>query len=188
MLTTDDPELAERALRLRSHGMTSATWERHTGAASSYDVTVPGHNFRFDEARAAMGRVMLRDLAAGNERRGALAARYRGRLDAIDGVLVPFADRPDTERSAHHLAVAVLPVRADREAVAAELREAGIQTSVHYRPTHSFSAHAGARADVTVTDALAGRLITLPLFPHLEPGQVDLVCDAVANALAERAS
>ena len=58
MVTTDDPELAERALRLRSHGMTTATWERHTGAAASYDVRVAGHNFRFDEARAAMGRVL----------------------------------------------------------------------------------------------------------------------------------
>ena len=188
MLTTDDPELAERALRLRSHGMTSATWERHTGAATSYDVEAPGHNFRFDEPRAALGRVMLRDLDANNQLRGALVARYRERLDAVDGVVVPFGDRPETERSAHHLAVALLPPSTDRGAVAAALREAGIQTSLHYPPTHSFSAYTAARADAAVTDALAGRLLTLPLFPHLEPGQVDLVCDALAAALPSEAS
>ena len=78
MLVTDDPELAERALRLRSHGMTTATWERHTGAAPTYDVLSPAHNFRFDEPRAAMGTTMLRELAAKNELRGGLIARYRG--------------------------------------------------------------------------------------------------------------
>jgi len=181
MLTTDDPDLAERALRLRSHGMTSATWERHTGAATTtYDVTRPGHNFRFDEARAAMGAVMLRRLDRGNELRGALVARYRQRLAAVPGVEMPFGDRPSAECSAHHIAVAVLPAEADRERVAAGLREAGVQTSVHYPPTHSFTAYADARADIERTEALAGRLLTLPLFPHLEPGQVDLVCDALA--------
>lgn len=183
MLTTDRQDLAERALRLRSHGMTSATWERHTGAASSYDVTAPGHNFRFDEARAAMGSVMLRHLDGENERRGALVGRYRERLGALDGVVVPFADRPAAERSAHHLAVAVLPVHARRDAVAAELHAAGIQTSVHYPPTHSFSAYAAARADAAKTDLLGDRLLTLPLYPHLEPGQIDLVCDVLAAAV-----
>lgn len=183
MLTTDDADLAERALRLRSHGMTSATWERHTGAASGYDVMRPGHNFRFDEARAAMGVAMLRGLDRANDLRGALLGRYRERLEAVPGVEMPFRGRPVDERSAHHLAVAVLPAESDRERVAAGLREGGIQTSVHYPPTHSFTAYAGARADVSRTDALAGRLLTLPLFPHLEPGQVDLVCDALAASL-----
>jgi dTDP-4-amino-4,6-dideoxygalactose transaminase len=180
MLVTHDPSLAERALRLRSHGMTSATWERHTGAATTYDVTRPGHNFRFDEVRAAMGSAMLPGLDAANALRGELASRYRERLK---GATMPFGDRPPEERSAHHIAVAVLPEGNDREAVAASLREAGIQTSAHYPPTHAFSAYAGARADVGRTEAVAGRLLTLPLFPHMEPGQVDLVCDALAASL-----
>ena len=94
MLVTDDPALAERALRLRSHGMTSATWERHTGAANSYDVREPGHNFRFDEVRATIGSATLPELDAGNERRGALVARYRERIEGIDGVTMPFGSRP----------------------------------------------------------------------------------------------
>jgi len=184
MLTTDDADLAERALRLRSHGMTSATWERHTGAATSYDVRAPGHNFRFDEARAAMGRVMLRGLPASDGLRGALVARYRELTGALAGVEIPFASRPAAEHPAHHLAAAVLDPGVDREAVAAALHDAGVQTSVHYPPTHAFEAHRDLRADVARTDALATRLLTLPLYPHLEPGSVDLVCDVLAAALA----
>lgn len=178
-LTTDDPDLAERALRLRSHGMTSATWERHTGAATSYDVAEPGHNFRFDEARAAMGMAMLPELATADAHRGDLVARYRGRLEEVGGVTMPFAPRGEGERSAHHLAVALLPTEAIRDRAAAELRRAGVQTSVHYPPTHTFVAYAGTRADVATTEAVAGRLLTLPLFPHLEPDRVDLVCDLI---------
>lgn len=186
MLTTDDPDLAERALRLRSHGMTSATWERHTGAATSYDVPVPGHNFRFDEARAAMGGVMLPLLEGDNERRGALVEHYRRRLADGGGPAMPFGGRPAGERSAHHLAVAVLDAGTDRDEVAARLREAGIQTSVHYPPTHSFAAHADARSDVERTEALADRLLTMPLYPHLEPAQVDLVARELGAALESR--
>ena len=184
MLVTDDPELAERALRLRSHNMTTATWERHTGAAPTYDVRSPGHNFRFDEPRAAMGTAMLRELTAKNELRGHLTARYRELLANIEGVSMPFASRGADERPAHHLAVGVLEPGRDRDAVADRLRAAGIQTSVHYPPTHRFGAHAGARADVARTEDLADRIITLPLFPHMEPGQVDLVCEVLAEALA----
>jgi dTDP-4-amino-4,6-dideoxygalactose transaminase len=183
MLVTDDSELAERALRLRSHGMTSASWERHTGAATSYDVRAAGHNFRFDEARAAMGTAMLGELPALDRRRGELAARYRERLAAIDGVTVPFGDRPTGERSAHHLAVAALARGTDRDEVAAALAADGVQTSVHYPPTHRFSAYTGTRADVARTEALADRLLTLPLHPHLGDEEVDLVVDSLARAL-----
>ena len=56
MVVTDDPELAERARLLRSHGLTSDTWARHQGGEIDYDVLEPGFNFRLDEARAALGR------------------------------------------------------------------------------------------------------------------------------------
>lgn len=183
MLTTNDPTVAEAARRLRSHGMTSATWERHTGSATSYDVPRSGFNMRLDEVRAAMGTVTLPQLDAANARRGEHAARYRALLDAIDGIAMPFTSRPEAERPAHHLAPAVLDPGVDRAAVVEELRGRGIQTSVHYPPTHRLSAHRACRADVAETDALAARLLTLPLYAHLDPQQVDAVADALGGAL-----
>ncbi|HEY6071919.1 MAG TPA: DegT/DnrJ/EryC1/StrS family aminotransferase, partial [Anaerolineales bacterium] len=62
MLATDDPALAERLRLLRSHGMTTLSWDRHQGHASAYDVVDLGYNYRIDEIRSAIGRVQLRKL------------------------------------------------------------------------------------------------------------------------------
>jgi len=183
VLTTDDAEIAETALRLRSHGMTSVTWERHTGQASAYDVPRPGFNMRLGEVAAAMGSAMLPELDRWNQHRGELTARYRSLLADVEGATMPFAARPAEERPAFHIAPLVLGEGVDRAHVAQALRERRIQTSVHYPPTHSLSAHAGARSDVERTDALASRLLTLPLYPHLEPTQVDEVVDALSAGL-----
>ena len=54
MVVTDDDEIAAQVRLLRSHGMTSLTWDRHRGHASGYDVVELGFNYRIDEPRAAM--------------------------------------------------------------------------------------------------------------------------------------
>ncbi len=57
MLVTEDEQMAQEVRRLRSHGMTSLTWDRHKGHAWSYDVEGLGYNYRIDELRSALGRV-----------------------------------------------------------------------------------------------------------------------------------
>ena len=60
MVATNRDDLAAGARLLRSHGMTTLTWERHQGHASSYDVAINGYNYRLDELHAALGRVLGR--------------------------------------------------------------------------------------------------------------------------------
>ena len=55
VVTTNDPELAERLRLLRSHGMTTNSWDRDKGRPAHYDVVEVGFNFRFDDIRAAVG-------------------------------------------------------------------------------------------------------------------------------------
>ena len=85
MITTDNDELAERLRPLRSHGMTSVTWDRHREHASSYDVIAHGFNYRLDELRAALGRVQLKKLDRNNQRRGQLVAIYKKCLASLPG-------------------------------------------------------------------------------------------------------
>jgi dTDP-4-amino-4,6-dideoxygalactose transaminase len=183
MITTSREDLAARVRLSRSHGMTTTTWDRHRGHAFTYDVAAVGTNARLDEIRAAIGLVQLGKLAAGNAVRGERVAQYRARLAGVPGLAIPFAARPVGE-SAHHLFVVLLPEGTDREAVMTALRARGVQSSIHYPPTHRFSAYASSARTLPVTDAVAARLLTLPLFSTMTATQVDLVCDALLAALA----
>jgi dTDP-4-amino-4,6-dideoxygalactose transaminase len=183
MVTTDDPELAARLRLLRSHGMTTLTWERHRGHASSYDVVLPGFNYRLDEVRAALGLVQLARLPEENAGRARVVARYRQALHGQAGLLMPFAQGGAGVPS-HHLAVALLPETTDREEVRAALTTRGIQTSVHYPPIHQFTAYRkrSLRA-MPQTDAVAQRLLTLPLFGRMSDGQIEAVIEALLQTL-----
>ena len=185
MVVTSDDVLAERLRLLRSHGMTTLTWQRHQGHASAYDVVESGFNYRLDELRAALAIVQLGRLEEANRARKEHVLRYRAKLDRVEGITFPFREPDRIENAAHHLAVAMLPEGLDREAVRRTLHEEGIQTSVHYPPIHRFTAYAevGARRPLPRTEQVAGRIVTLPLYPHMTSAEVDLVADVLAAAV-----
>jgi dTDP-4-amino-4,6-dideoxygalactose transaminase len=184
MVVTDDSDLAERIKLLRSHGMTTLTWDRERGHADTYDVVLPGFNYRLDELRAAIGLVQLGRVFDENESRGRILARYREGLDGRQGITIPFRDR-DARAASHHLAVAVLDQAIERTAIRAALRDARIQTSVHYPPIHRFSHYASSSTrDLPRTDAIAHRILTLPLYGAMRPEQVDRVVEAVLDAVS----
>ena len=183
MIVTNDGELAAQMRLLRSHGMTTLTWDRHRGHASTYDVVRAGFNYRLDELRAALGSVQLAHLAERNAARAMHVARYRAALDGTAGLVFPFEE---DEAASYHLSVVLLPESAQREHVRAQLAEAGVQTSVHYPPMHEFAvfAHAGARRDLPRTTAVRDRILTLPLYPHMTADDVDLVVAELLEAVA----
>jgi dTDP-4-amino-4,6-dideoxygalactose transaminase len=183
MVVCHDDATADRIRLLRSHGMTTLTWDRHRGHASGYDVVALGFNYRMDEARAALGTHRLARLDAENDRRREHDAAYREAFAAVPGV-EPALAPPEGWRLAHHLFTVVLDSGIDRDAVRARLAEQRIQTSLHYPPAHRFSQYAGAGADLPRTDDYAGRTMTLPMFAHLSGEQLDLVVSAVAEAVA----
>jgi dTDP-4-amino-4,6-dideoxygalactose transaminase len=180
LVVTDDPKLAERIRLLRSHGMTTLTWDRHRGHAHSYDVVECGLNYRLDEIRAAIGLVELSRLHDRNQARARVVERYRAALDGTHGLQMPFRD---DESAAHHLAVVVLPPGQSRDELRDGLAEAGIQTSVHYPPIHRFTYYreVGARRPLPATDEVAERVLTLPLYPHLRDSDVSAVIAAVLS-------
>jgi dTDP-4-amino-4,6-dideoxygalactose transaminase len=181
MVVTNRDDLAQRVRRLRSHGMTLLTWDRQKGHAGSYDVTQQGYNYRLDEIRAALGRCQLAKLSRNNERRKALVALYRRRLAEVADLLVPFAhERGD---SAYHLMVAVAADPPHRARLANALKDAAIQTSLHYPSIADFEAFRRLRTtNIEKTRAFSQRTITLPLFPTMEPSEVDEVCSCVKDA------
>jgi dTDP-4-amino-4,6-dideoxygalactose transaminase len=186
MIVTDNDQYAERLHLLRSHGMTTLTWDRHKGHASSYDVVDLGYNYRIDEIRAALGLVQLGKLASNNERRRRLTGLYRDTLhEFAPRVTVPFAGHAGI--SAAHLMPILLPEEANKTMFMQNLKERKIQTSFHYPPVHTFTAYQRSKKEIPlpVTEAVAAREVTLPLYPTLREEDVLVVAEAVGTALLQ---
>lgn len=187
MVVTRDPQLAEKLRLLRAHGMTTLTLDRHKGHAFSYDVVELGFNYRIDEMRAALGLSQLSRLPHNNEQRAQVLNWYHEHLDKLPQVTVPFRHQVPQGRVAPHILPVLLPQGTDREKVQTFLKDAGIQTSIHYRPIHTFTYHGQServrRDNLQGTDALTPRILTLPLYPSMTPGEVQLVVDTLQSAL-----
>lgn len=184
MIVANDPVVLERARQARSHGMTSDTITRLRGRPASYDVTMLGYNYRMDELSAAIGAIQLKKLSEWNDKREALTQCYRQVLtEHCPDVSVPFA--PGWP-SAHHILPVVLAERADRQQVMNRLRDAGIQTSMHYPAIHLLSFYHQMYPGLSLpeTEAFALRELTLPLHPKMNFAQVEEVGRALSRALA----
>jgi dTDP-4-amino-4,6-dideoxygalactose transaminase len=136
-----------------------------------------------DDLRAAIGLTQLRHLDEWNERRSALTRFYRMALASeCPDVMVPFRNEGTT---AHHILATVLPTGVDRRKVMERMREAGIQTTVHYPPVHQLSWYVNQfpSASLPLTEEFGLRELTLPLHPRMNEGQVESVVDALKKAM-----
>lgn len=185
MVTTNDDQVAERVRNLRSHGMTTLTLDRYKGRAFTYDVIAHGYNYRLDDMRSALALAQLNRLDGFLQERTRVREKYCQRL-AGSQLLIPDFDWASISRQGdtvgHHIMPVLLPVGCNREVVAHHLKEEGIQSSVHYRPIHTFSvfSHNEESSDrMRRAEAIAERELTLPMFPTMTNEQVDLVCDSL---------
>jgi dTDP-4-amino-4,6-dideoxygalactose transaminase len=170
LVTTNDDALAEKLRLLRD-------W----GAREKYQHEFVAYNARMDAFQGAVLRVKLRHLAAWNEERRRLAARYAELLPKIG--LEPPYERPGCRHVWHVYAVRV----PERERVAESLREQGIGTAVVYpRPLHLQPAFADLGLGVGSfpnAERAARELLALPMFPGLAPDAPDRVVEALGRAL-----
>jgi dTDP-4-amino-4,6-dideoxygalactose transaminase len=182
---TADEALAARVRSLRSHAMTSGTWDRHTGHAASYDVIDVGYNYRLDEPRAALGLARLPRLRHDIERRRAAVRRYREALAGTPGLTQMWTDA-DVARSSHHAFPVLLESAGERRRVRAELAGRGIQTT-RYPALHTLSALAqlAAPGSLPAAEAAADRHLALPLWSHQPDAGIDAVAAALRDALGQ---
>lgn len=188
MLATNDDELARRMRTIRSHGMTSLSWDRHKGHSWSYDVIDLGFNYRIDEIRSALGCVQIKKVQAGNDRRGLLTMRYREMLsELVPEVTMPFKD--SRGNSCFHIFPVLLPPGLDRSQFMEGMKKYGIQTSIHYPPAHHFRIYEGdwrvRGIPLPVTEEIVNREVTLPLFSTMTDEQVEQVVRSVQKVVRE---
>ena len=167
-IVTNDEELATRLRLLRDHGSTS-----------KYAHAIVGYNFRMEEIQAAVLNVKLPHLNKWNDGRRANAARYYEVLTNSELIL---PREMDYARHVYH----VYAVQSDhRDELQRRLTAAGVQSGVHYPiPIHLQPAYASLGykpGSLPVTEQLAERVLSLPMFPELTEEQIDRVSDAVAE-------
>ena len=183
MITTRDADLAAKIRLQRSHGMNAQTLDRHKGRVISYDVMMPGLNYRIDEMRSALGIVQLAKLKQSNAKRQRCVELYNKRLGGVKELTIPFRVLSDRTSSYHFYAI-LLPEHVDRNIFIQKMKDQRVQTSIHYPSFHDFTAFQDEGLSPTpLADAISAREVTLPLYPDMGLRRVNYVCDAVIKVL-----
>jgi dTDP-4-amino-4,6-dideoxygalactose transaminase len=181
MISTADEELAERVRLLRSHALTSGTWDRHRGHDPEYDIIDIGFNFRIDEPRSALGLSRLRRLQEDIAARRAVVRAYRERLAEMPELELPWDERA-LELATHFAFPVLLADREARDRFRAELKESGIQTT-WYPALHTFSEYRDAAPPEGLPHALevSERHCMLPLSATMDESDIDAVVETVLS-------
>jgi dTDP-4-amino-4,6-dideoxygalactose transaminase len=168
MVTCNDDKVAARIRLLRNHG-----------SSQQYYHDVIGFNSRLDELQAVILRIKLAHVDDYNRSRRGIARRYNQLLNG-SGV-----DTPTIPEDRYHVFHQYTILCDERDRVREHLLARDIASAVYYPvPLHRQKAFADtAQPELPVTDAIAARCLSLPIFPEMTETQIDSVCDALVDAL-----
>lgn len=171
MITTQDPQLARRLRMLRDHGQ-----------SAKYVHEILGLNFRMTELQAVLGIGQLQHIDAWNDRRRTIAAFYDQHLRGAR----PVAITPNSTPVYHLYTVRLSPGL--RDAVRERLKEAGIETGIHY-PTPVYRQplyqRLGYNDSLPVAEAAAREVLSIPIHPALRDDEVRYVVEALNAAIED---
>ena len=185
MITTSDPEIADRLRKLRQHAMDLSDLARHDAKDVVFE-TYPerGWNLRMTDMQAALGLCQLGALDEILAERSRLAARYTDALAHIPGFEPPY-EPPYAERTWQSYPVRITPAaQIERTQLMRRLLADGIATRRGVMAIHREAAYAGAGMWLPRTERAAREVLLLPLFPGLS----DTAQDWVTERLAAHAS
>lgn len=178
VLTTDDGELAAFARSFRCHGI----------AAKGRSLERLGSNYRLPEISAALALSQVRRLREFVVERNVLAQFYLQKLEAIEELGL----FPPTAKHVH--AWYKFPVRLPAESVRAEVveqlaRDWGIQAGgIYWPPCHLepfYRTRGYGEGDFPVAEEVLAQVISLPLYIGMQERDIDYVCSALNDVLAE---
>lgn len=165
-ITTNDETIADRVRVLRNYG-----------SRVKYVNEIQGYNSRLDPLQAAILNVKLKYLDDWNIRRGAIAAMYQENLENSQ-ITIPYV--PEWAQPAWHLYVVQ---HSARDLLQKHLRDAGVETLIHYPiPPHQQAAYEKEgmkNRSFPLAEQMAGRVLSLPLGPHLSLDQANNVVRSV---------
>jgi dTDP-4-amino-4,6-dideoxygalactose transaminase len=172
MVSSHDPDLAERVAKLRVHG-----------GRQMYHHELVGTNSRLDALQAAVLRVKLRHLTRWEEARRKNACLYHGGLADVDGVTLP-----DALEGNHHV-YNQYTLRVDRrDELREHLQARGVGSGVYYPvPLHlqpCFGELGGREGQLPEAERACREVLSLPIFPELGEDRVQLVVEEIRGFFA----
>jgi hypothetical protein len=179
MITTNDEELYNKLLVLRTHGITkdaNLLEENHGGWY--YEMHQLGYNYRLSDIQAALGTSQLRKADKGLDRRREVAQRY---FEAFKGVSKIKGQSGYVEGHAYHLYIIEVE---DRLGLYNFLRERGIFAQVHYIPVHMmpyYRQFGWKKGDLPVAERYYEHCLSLPMYPGLFDEEQSYVIETVKS-------
>ena len=178
MIVTDDKEIAEKLHKLMWLGVEKLTYERVEGGSYTwdYDIKIPGIKAYMTDVQAVIGIGQLRRLTEMNARRRAIQARYNEAFADVPGFVAP-------EYS--HTVQYYTPEWEDRDGLSAHLSQAGIHTSVHFKPLNHMTYWKKAeKYPLPNTDKVWPKLLSLPVHGALSDADQAYVIEKVREYYA----
>lgn len=177
MITTNDPELYTRLLKLRWMGISKDTWSREDKDERYswyYNVEEVGFKYHMNDIQAAFGLVQLKKLDKMNQRRKEITEKYNQNLRGLKWLEIPTV-KPYANPSHHNYVIKV----EKRDQLNIYLQEKEISTGVHYIPNNHYEMYHPFRGETPIANSVWKKLLTLPLFPDLRDEEVDLIIHEV---------
>ena len=182
MLTTNNPELADRARQFRNHGFNQDHRQRTQSGSLFSDMTNLGYNYRLSDIQCALGLSQLKKLPLWIEQRQKIAASYQQRLKELPQVK-PLEQDSDISHSYHLFVVRLAPGK--QLETYQNLRSNGIGASVHYKPVHLHPYYeekfADQAASCPVAEEIYTRILSLPIFPGMTDKEIENVIISIRS-------
>ncbi len=190
MLVTDDEETYKRFKVMRLHGISRDIWERFTSNGSSweYDVIAPGYKYNMPDVNAAIGLAQLERAEHFRIERQRCAQFYYQALQDIRCIDLP-ACTVDMEDHAWHLFPIIIKPEApvSRNVFIEKMAEAGIGTSVHYKPLHRMTYYRNtyllSETDFPNAERIWQGTVTLPVYPDLSSESLQYIAETMHRIL-----
>jgi len=193
MLVTDDENIYKRAKTMRLHGISRDVWERFTSSKCSsweYDIVAPGFKYNMPDINAAVGLAQLEKAFYFRDQRQRCASYYFHELENIKVIDLPVCMGPIENHSWHLFPITIRPeAPISRNEFIIQMEQAGIGTSVHYKPLHRMTYYKETYAlkpeDFPNTERIWNGTVSLPIFPDLTNRELKYICQTIKRILTK---
>lgn len=190
MLTTNDPVIAKRVRIMRLHGINRDVWDRFTDSKANweYDVVAPGFKYNMADVNAAIGLAQLERAFEMRDARQKVAEFYLDNLADVECIELPKIIVPFKDHAWHLFCIIIKPeAPLSRNEFIEKMAEAGIGTSVHYKPLHRMTYYRERYnlkpEDFPNTERIWKGTVSLPIYPSLTEEELEYIVSKIRSLL-----